>query len=85
MHRENATWWEFVEPPAFDAPPPFVDDGPAAHAATSKVRAAVTMMAAAARALIGHGRERRRIARVQSFIVSPQVWMIGGPARQGDW
>jgi hypothetical protein len=58
--------WEFADPRAFDEPPEPVDDGLPLHAAASRARAAVAMMAAAARAGRGHA---RRMTRVLSFIM----------------
>jgi hypothetical protein len=49
---------------------PLADDGllPPAHAAASRARAAVAMMAAAVRANGGHAPRGRRMARVLSLI-----------------
>jgi hypothetical protein len=59
MQRENPTTDAgFVDPRA-DEPPEAADDGPLPHAAASRARAAVAMMAAVV-----------RITRVLSFIVS---------------
>jgi hypothetical protein len=46
-----------------------VDDGLPLHAAASRARAAVAMVAAAARAAIGRVRRGRHMTRVLSFIM----------------
>jgi hypothetical protein len=76
MQREKPTAdGEFVDPPALDEPPEPVEDGlPLVHAAASRARAAVAMMAAAVRAVGGHARRGRRMTRMRSFIMaSPGV------------
>jgi hypothetical protein len=60
---------EFADPLVFDEPPELVDDGLPLHAADSRARAAVAMMAAAVRAAGGHARRGRRMTRVLLFIV----------------
>jgi hypothetical protein len=46
-----------------------VDDGLLPHAAASRARLPVTMMAAAVRILGGHGRDGRRMTRLLLFIM----------------
>jgi len=67
MQREKASCWELVDPPAFDEPP--VDDGLPLHAAASRARLAVAMMAVAVRAVGGHARHGRRMRRMLWFIM----------------
>jgi hypothetical protein len=50
-----------------------VDDGLPLHAAASRARLAVVMMATAVRAAGGHA---RRMTRMLSFIMPPQGWVI---------
>src|SRR6266436_8082872 len=69
MHREKASSWESCGPPACDEPPEPVDDVLPLHAAASRARAVVAMMAAAVRAAAGHARRDRRMTRVLSFIM----------------
>jgi hypothetical protein len=62
---------EFAEPPVLGEPPALLDEGLLLHAATSRTRAAVVMMAAAVRGVAGRGLRRRRgrePTRMLSFI-----------------
>jgi hypothetical protein len=72
--EKASAFWEFVDgkvagPPAFGEPPEPADGLPL-HAAASRARPAVAMMAAAVRAAGGRARRGRRRTRVLSFIVS---------------
>jgi hypothetical protein len=71
MQREKPTAdGELADPPEFVEPRGPADDGlPLLHAAASRVRAAVAMMAAAVRAGRGHARRGRRMRRALSFIM----------------
>lgn len=51
MQRERASCRELVDPPAFDEPPEPADDGLPPHAATSRARPAMAMMAAVGAAI----------------------------------
>ena len=75
MQRAKASCWEFVDPPAFDELPGPVDDGLPPHAAVSRARPAVAMMAAALRAVRGHARRGRRVTRL--------LWLIMVSSRGG--
>jgi hypothetical protein len=69
------------------------DDGLPLHAAASRARLAVAMMAAAVRATGGHARHGRRMTRMRSYIMPPQGWVIvlaagvclGTPCRRGGF
>jgi hypothetical protein len=76
----------FAEPPAFAEPPEPVDDGLLLHAAASRPRAAVAMMAAAVRAVRGDARRGRRMTRVLSFMMpssgaGPWLRLVAGVHR----
>src|SRR6266704_3212614 len=74
MQPEKAsTFWELVDgevagPPAFGEPPAPAEDG-LLHAAASRARPAVAMIAAAARAVRAPARRRRRRTRGLWFIM----------------
>jgi hypothetical protein len=86
MQLEKATSGEFADPPAFGEllepvddglPPGPVDDGLPLHAAASRTRAAVAMMAATVRAAGGDARRGWRMTWVLWFIM-PAVLRPGG-------
>lgn len=72
--REKARSWEVADPPGFDEPLEPADDGLLLHAAASRARTAVAMMAVAARAM--GGRARRVPAR--GICCMPAVVRAGG-------
>jgi hypothetical protein len=78
----------FADPPAFAEPPEPVDDGLLLHAAASRARAAVAMVAAAVRAVRGDARRGRRMTRVLSFMMpssgaGPWLRLVAGVHRDG--
>src|SRR5258708_4805701 len=78
MQREKPTAdGELAGPPALDDPPGSVDDGLLLHAAASRARAAVAMMAAAVRAVGGRARRGRRMRRA--------LWFIMPSSGAGSW
>jgi hypothetical protein len=83
MHWAKVSSGEFADRPAFDEPPEPVDkppepvdDGLLLHAAASRIKVAVAMMAATVRAAGGHARCCRRMTRV--------LWRIMLSSRLGD-
>jgi hypothetical protein len=77
------TDWVFVDPPPFGEPPEAVDDGPPPHAATTRTRTAVAVMAATVRALAGHARSGRRVKRGCASSFPPRDWMLVPAAGPG--
>src|SRR5215472_7359293 len=61
---------EFTDPRAFGEPPEPVEDGLLLHAAASRARAAVAMMAAVIRAVGGHARRGRHMTQALLVIMS---------------
>src|SRR6266702_123967 len=77
MHWAKASRWEVADPPAFGELPGPAGDGLPLHAAASRARAVVAMMAAAVRAVGGRARGGRRMARV--------LWFIMPSSAVGSW